>query len=107
MARREGKEGAHYFLTLVEENEVCAQCLLRSTLKKSMMVKTGIKFMSVVILHRDDCYRKRTIDVQYCRYDYALICRWFLCQGSGSGLEGLLPSTPGFVLVLNPPLQDQ
>lgn len=23
MARREGKEGAHYFLTLVEENEVC------------------------------------------------------------------------------------
>lgn len=25
MARREGKEGAHYFLTLMEENEVCAQ----------------------------------------------------------------------------------
>lgn len=35
MARREGKEGAHYFLTLVEENEVCAQCLLISTLKIS------------------------------------------------------------------------
>lgn len=38
---------------------------------------------------------------------FALIYRWFLCQGSGSGLEGLLPSTPGFVLVLDPLLQDQ
>lgn len=44
MARREGKEGAHYFLTLVEENEVCV-CL--EYIKKSMMVKTGIKSKSI------------------------------------------------------------
>lgn len=46
MARREGKEGAHYFLTLVEENEVCV-CVCLEYIKKSMMVKTGIKSKSI------------------------------------------------------------
>lgn len=45
MARREGKEGAHHFLTLVEENEVCV-CL--EYIKKSMMVKIGIKSKSIL-----------------------------------------------------------
>lgn len=109
MARREGKEGAHFFLSLMEENEVDLpnRVTLRISILKGSQWNEKISKLKL--------YSSWTFWILYSlvlsnhRFVQGLCssCRWCLCQESGSGREGPLHSTPGFVLTLDPPHQGQ